>query len=112
FLDDARMSGLARDNARSSSTAYAYRDEAIAVLATRQPSLHGALLAAKAAGYSHGNRGRHPALHRPDRHPRPDSRGGSVVEWQTPPSRGQHPGRVRPGRVAAVDLGRAPGPRA
>jgi hypothetical protein len=53
FLDDARMSGLARDNAIAVSTAYAYRDEGIAVLAERKPSLHGALLAAKAAGYSH-----------------------------------------------------------
>lgn len=53
FLDDTRMSGLARDNAIASSTAYDYRDEGIAVLAVRTPSLHGALLAAKAAGYSH-----------------------------------------------------------
>lgn len=53
FLDDTRMSGLARDNGISSSTAYAYRDEGIAVLAALAPSLHGALLAAKAAGYSH-----------------------------------------------------------
>jgi len=53
FLDDARMSGLARDNAIASSTAYDYRDEGIAVLAVRQPSRHGVLLAAKAAGYSH-----------------------------------------------------------
>ena len=53
FLDDTRMSGLARDNGISSSTAYAYRDEGIAVLAALTPSLHGALLAAKAAGYSH-----------------------------------------------------------
>ena len=53
FLDDTRMSGLARDNAIASSTAYAYRDEGIAVLAVRKPSLHGALLAAKAAGHSH-----------------------------------------------------------
>ncbi len=35
------------------STAYDYRDEAITVLAARQPSLHGALLAAKAAGHTH-----------------------------------------------------------
>jgi hypothetical protein len=35
------------------STAYEYRDEGIEVLATRRPSLHGALLAAKAAGHSH-----------------------------------------------------------
>jgi len=53
FLDDTRMSALARDNAISVSTAYAYRDEGIAVLVARQPSLHGALLAAKAAGHSH-----------------------------------------------------------
>jgi hypothetical protein len=53
FLDDTRMSALARDNKISVSTAYAYRDEGIAVLAARAPSLRGALLAAKAAGYSH-----------------------------------------------------------
>lgn len=53
FLDDTRMSALARDNNISLSTAYAYRDEGIAVLAARRPSLHGALLAAKMAGHSH-----------------------------------------------------------
>lgn len=53
FLDDTRMSALARDNAIAVSTAYDYRDEGIAVLAARKPSLHGALLAAKAAGHSH-----------------------------------------------------------
>jgi hypothetical protein len=53
LFDDARMTQLARDNAISVSTAYDYRDEAIAVLAARRPSLHGALLAAKAAGHSH-----------------------------------------------------------
>jgi hypothetical protein len=53
FLDDARMTALARDNAISVSTAYAYRDEGVAVLAQRRPSLRGALLAAKAAGHSH-----------------------------------------------------------
>lgn len=52
FFDDTRMSALARDNGISVSTAYEYRDEAIAVLAARRPSLHGALLAAKAAGYA------------------------------------------------------------
>jgi hypothetical protein len=39
FLDDTRMSQLARDNAISRSTAYEYRDEAIAVLAARRPGL-------------------------------------------------------------------------
>lgn len=53
FLDDTRMSALARDNAISASTAYDYRDEGIAVLADRKPGLHGALLAAKAAGHTH-----------------------------------------------------------
>jgi DDE superfamily endonuclease len=53
FLDDTRMSSLARDNGIAKSTAYDYRDEAITVLAARKPSLHGALLAAKAAGHTH-----------------------------------------------------------
>lgn len=53
FLDDTRMSDLARDNSISESTAYGYKDEAVDVLAARRPSLRGALLAAKAAGYSH-----------------------------------------------------------
>jgi hypothetical protein len=53
FLDDTRMSALARDNGIGESTAYDYRDEGIAVLAARKPSLHGALLAAKVAGHSH-----------------------------------------------------------
>jgi hypothetical protein len=53
FLDDTRMSGLARDNGISSSTAYAYRDEGIAVLEALVPSLHGALLAAGIAGYAY-----------------------------------------------------------
>jgi len=53
FLDDTRISQLARDNTICASTAYDYRDEAVAVLAARRPALHGALLAAKAAGHSH-----------------------------------------------------------
>lgn len=53
FLDDTRMSVLARDNGLGVSTAYEYRDEGVMVLAARRPSLHGALLAAKAAGHSH-----------------------------------------------------------
>jgi hypothetical protein len=50
---DARRAAPAADNAISSSTAYDYRDEAIAVLAARKPGLHGVLLAAKAAGHTH-----------------------------------------------------------
>jgi hypothetical protein len=55
FLDGTRMSQLARDNRIGKSTAYDYLHEGIDVLAARAPSLHGALLAAKAAGYSHVN---------------------------------------------------------
>ncbi len=53
LFDDTRISQLARDNDISVSTVYDYRDEAITVLADRKPSLHGALLAAKAAGHTH-----------------------------------------------------------
>jgi len=53
LFDDTRMTQLARDNGISVSTGYDYRDEAITVLTARQPSLHGALLAAKAAGHPH-----------------------------------------------------------
>jgi hypothetical protein len=53
FLDDTRISALARDNGIAVSTAYDYRDEGVAVLAARQPTLRGALQAAKAAGHSH-----------------------------------------------------------
>ena len=75
FLDDARMCGLARDNAIGLSTAYAYREEGIAVLAA----------AARGAAGGQGrrvfvrDRGRHSDLYRPDRRPRPHPRGGSVV---------------------------------
>lgn len=53
FLDGTRMRQLASDNHISSSTGYDYVHEGIDVLAAQAPSLHGALLAAKAAGYSH-----------------------------------------------------------
>jgi hypothetical protein len=53
LFDDTRISHPARDNGIGVSTAYAYRDEAITVLAARKPSLRGALLAAKAAGHTH-----------------------------------------------------------
>jgi hypothetical protein len=52
-VDDTRMNQLAGDNNIAVWTAYDYRDEAIAVLAARKPSLHAALLAAKAAGHTH-----------------------------------------------------------
>src|SRR5436190_11113012 len=53
FLDGTRLAQLARDNAIGKSTAYDYLQEGIDVLAAQAPSLHGALLAAKAAGCSH-----------------------------------------------------------
>ena len=53
MFDDTRMAQLARDNGISMSTAYDYRDEVLAVLAARKPSLHEALLAAKVVGHSH-----------------------------------------------------------
>ena len=53
LLDGTRMTQLARDNGIGKLTGYDYLHEGIDVLAARAPSLHGALLAAKAAGYSH-----------------------------------------------------------
>ena len=53
LLDGARMSQLARDNTISLSTGYDNLHEATAVLAAQAPGLHGALLAAKAAGYDY-----------------------------------------------------------
>ncbi|SCL14930.1 transposase family protein [Micromonospora inyonensis] len=55
FLDGTRMRQLAQDNAIGKSTGYDYLHEGIDVLAARSPSLHGALLAAKAAGHGHVN---------------------------------------------------------
>lgn len=55
FLDGTRVAQLAADNAIGGSTAYRYLHEGIDTLAERRPGLHGALLAAKAAGYSHVN---------------------------------------------------------
>jgi hypothetical protein len=53
FLDGTRMRQLATDNQISISTGYDYLNEGIDVLAAQTPSLHGALLAAKAAGYDY-----------------------------------------------------------
>ena len=112
LFDDTRMSQLARDNDIGLSTAYDYRDEAIGVLAAGKPSLHGALLAAKAAGHTHVLLdGTLICADRTSTPGRPG--GGSVVVGQAPPPRRQHPGRLGPRRLAAVDLlRRAPRPRA
>lgn len=53
FLDGTRMRQLARDNQISVSTGYGYLHEGIDALAARSPTLHGALLAAKAAGHDY-----------------------------------------------------------
>jgi hypothetical protein len=53
FLDSTLVAQLALDNQVSGSTAYRYLHEAIDVLAAAAPSLHGALLAARTAGYGH-----------------------------------------------------------
>jgi len=55
FCDGTRIKQLARDNQIGKSTGYDYLHEGIDVLAARAPGLHGALLAAKAAGHSHVN---------------------------------------------------------
>ncbi len=53
LLDGTRMTQLTRDNAISRTTGYDYLHEGVAVLAAQAPGLHGALLAAKAAGYDY-----------------------------------------------------------
>lgn len=53
YLDGTRVCQLARDCGIGRSTAYAYLHEGLLVLAGRRPTLRGALIAAKAAGYSH-----------------------------------------------------------
>lgn len=53
FLDANRVARLAADNKVSTATAYRYLHEGIDVLAAAAPGLHGALLAARAAGHTH-----------------------------------------------------------
>ena len=53
FLDATRVAQLGADNQISSSTTYRYLHEGIDVLAAAAPGLHGALLAARAAGHTH-----------------------------------------------------------
>src|SRR4051812_38455771 len=53
FCDATRVAQLAVDNQFSISTAYRYLHEGIDVLAAVAPGLHGALLAARAAGHTH-----------------------------------------------------------
>lgn len=123
FIDGTRVEQLALDNAIGSSTAYDALHEAIEVIAARAPSLHGALLAAKAAGYEHidvdgmlvhTDRSSEPG----PAPPQPRSSGpqrARVDLWWSPKislSRRQRAGRDRSGRMAAVGVGRDAGPNA
>jgi hypothetical protein len=110
FLDGTRVAQLAADNAIGGSTAYRYLHEGIDVLAARRPTLHSALLAAKAAGYSHVNLDG--TLVATDRVAAPGPTPG-VDLWvvgQASPPRRQHPGHLRPRRLAIVDFRRATRP--
>lgn len=53
FCDGTRLAQLAADDQISSSTGYRYLHEGIDALAAQSPGLHGALLAARAAGHTH-----------------------------------------------------------
>jgi hypothetical protein len=64
FTDGVRVAQLAVDNAIGTSTVYRYLHEAIDVLAARAPGLHGALLAARAAGSFRPNGGGNAARRR------------------------------------------------
>jgi hypothetical protein len=55
LLDAIRVRQLAVNNAIGKTTAYERLHEGIDVFVAQAPNLHGALLAAKAAGYSHVN---------------------------------------------------------
>ena len=55
LLQAVKVADLRVDLAITSSTTYTYLHEALDVVAAQAPSLHGALLAARAAGYDHVN---------------------------------------------------------
>jgi len=112
FLDNTRLAQLAIDNKVSGSTAYDYLHEGIDVLAAQAPSLKSALLAAKAAGYSHVNIDG--TLIETDRCAAagPTPWRGFVVVGKAPQPRRQRPGRHGPRRLADLDLRGTPRPRA
>ena len=112
FLDGTRVAQLAARQPAQPLHRLPLPARGIDVLAAVAPGLHGALLAARTAGHTHVHLDG--TLIRTDRSPRrrPDRRGGSVVVGQAPPPRREHPGRHRPGRLAAVDLAGAARPRA
>ena len=85
FADGTRLAQLARDNAIGRSTAYRYLHESIDVLAAAAPGLRGALLAARAAGYTHvtvdGTLIRTDRCHVPGPTARTDRSGRQVDLW-------------------------------
>src|SRR4051812_34456265 len=111
LLDGTRVAGLAVDNTISESTVYDYVHEGLDVLAAQAPGLHGALLAAKTAGYSHVIIDGTLTETGPGIDPRSYPGGGPVVVRQARQPRRQHPDHRRTRRLAVVDLRRAPRPR-
>jgi hypothetical protein len=113
------MRQLARDNEISVSTGYDYLHEGIDVLAARSPSLHGALLAAKAAGHDHVNIDE--TLAETDRCKTPgptkgvdlwwsgehDNHGGNIPVVTVPDGRPIWTSEVRPGREHDTTAARA-----
>ena len=101
LFDDTRMAQLARDNDIGLSTAYDYRDEAIAVLAARKPSLHGGAA---------GRQGRRPhhvldgTLIYTDCTSSPGPTRG-VDLWWSGKHRGNIPAWVDDGQLGLADLG-------
>jgi len=110
LLDGTRMSQLVADNQISTSTGYERLHETTKVLASHAPSLHGALLVAKAAGYDYvlldGTLIETDRVSTPGPTPRVD------LWWSAKhrEPRRQRPGRVRPGQLATMDLAGAAGP--
>jgi hypothetical protein len=95
FLDDTRMPDLARDNGIALSTAYGYRNVGIAVLAAHRPSLHGVLLAAKAAAMGMRGTGKH------------HHHGGNIQVVSAPEGWPLWTSDVRPGREHDTSAARA-----
>jgi hypothetical protein len=103
---------LARDNRIGKSTGYDYLHEGIDALAARAPSLHGALMAAKAAGYGHVSIDG--VLIETDRVSTPGPAPGVDLWWsgKHAKSRRQRAGHHGAGRLADLDLRRAARPGA
>jgi hypothetical protein len=104
LLDGTRLVQLAADNDIGRSTTYRYLHEGIDVLADRAPGLRGALLAARAAGYTHvtvdGTLIRTDRCHVPGPTARTDRSGRQVDLWWSG-KHGCHGGNVQV--IAAPD---------